>query len=497
MRLKNVEIPGLRLRGRGQAGKHRWQQGATLKIAYGISWNDSKKGRLTGLLMAAIIALSLVNATAKTASIPSFSGPTVSVIVRDAPSSSLPPEQVVQDLGGKVGRQLGIIDGFDAEIPASQLDRLRRSEAVRAVSINAKLEMLSKPETGGPKNHVPAKRLPGSMYNTALTVGADEMWERGVTGQGVDVALVDTGVVPVDGLRTPGKIVNGVDVSFESGAENLRYLDTYGHGTHMAGIIAGLDSGVSPGQYHNQTNFVGIAPQARVINVKVANAFGATDVSQVIAAIDWVVQHRNDNGMNIRIMNLSFGTDGVQDYTLDPLAYAAEVAWRKGIVVVTAAGNHGYGSTKLNNPAYDPYVIAVGADDSRGTARVEDDKVPGWSSGGDGERNPDFVAPGKSIVSLRSPGSYVDQMSDEGLVNERFVKGSGTSQAAAVVSGAAALLLDARPNLTPDQVKALLISTAQPIPNSDPQVQGAGLIESAAAASAPETSTVQIGRAHV
>jgi serine protease AprX len=309
------------------------------------------------------------------------------------------------------------------------------------------------------------------------------MWDRGVTGAGVDIALVDTGVVPVEGLRTPGKIVNGADVSFESGANNLRHLDTYGHGTHMAGIMAGLDSGVSPGGYDSHANFVGIAPGARVINVKVANAMGATDVSQVIAAIDWVVQHRNDNGMNIRVMNLSFGTDGVQDYTLDPLAFAAEVAWHKGIVVVVAAGNHGYGTKKLNNPAYDPYVIAVGAVESRGTVTSLDDRVPGWSSQGDGERNPDLVAPGKSIVSLRAPGSYVDQMSTpEGIVNERFIKGSGTSQAAAVVSGAAALLLDARPNLTPDEVKALLTSTARPIPASGQQAQGAGIIDPATAA---------------
>ena len=114
--------------------------------------------------------------------------------------------------------------------------------------------------------------------------------------------------------------------------------------------MAGLDSGVAPGPYDSHANFVGIAPGARVINVKVANALGATDVSQVIAAIDWVVQHRNDNGMNIRVMNLSFGTDGVQDYTLEPLAFAAEVAWHKGIIVVVAAGNRGYGTKKLTTP---------------------------------------------------------------------------------------------------------------------------------------------------
>src|SRR5438093_8645645 len=112
----------------------------------------------------------------------------------------------------------------------------------------------------------------------------------------------------------------------------------------MAGIIAGHDDNVSASEYTNHDNFMGVAPDARIVNVKVASASGATDVSQVIAAIDWVVQHRTDNGMNIRVLNLSFGTDGTQDYRVDPLAYAAEVAWRKGITVVVAAGNSGYGT---------------------------------------------------------------------------------------------------------------------------------------------------------
>jgi serine protease AprX len=198
----------------------------------------------------------------------------------------------------------------------------------------------------------------------------------------------------------------------------------------------------------------------------------------VIAAIDWVVQHRTDDGMNIRVLNLSFGTDGTQSYLLDPLAYAAEVAWRKGLVVVVAAGNSGFGSTKLNDPAYDPYLIAVGADDTKGTEDYTDDVIPDFSSRGDAQRHPDFVAPGKSIVSLRAPGSRIDLDNPgarEGYT--RFFRGSGTSQAAAFVSGAAALLLQQRPGLTPDQVKSLLIGTAHPLPNTDAIAQGAGLID--------------------
>jgi len=256
------------------------------------------------------------------------------------------------------------------------------------------------------------------------------------------VAVIDSGVVPVNGLTTTGKVLNGIDLSFESQSDELRHLDTYGHGTHMAGIIAGRDDDVSSTvRSGNSRDFIGMAPGARIVNLKVADAEGATDVSQVIAAIDWVVAHRRDDGMNIRVLNLSFGADGVQDYRLDPLAYAVEVAWRKGIVVVVAAGNRGFGTVKLNNPAYNPHVLAVGASASNGTYSTADDTIPRFSSCGNGQRNPDLLAPGKSIVSLRAANSSADADHPEGRVDSRFFRGSGTSQSAAVVSGAAALVI--------------------------------------------------------
>ena len=319
------------------------------------------------------------------------------------------------------------------------------------------------------------------------------MWDAGFTGAGVDVAIIDSGVVPVDGLRSPGKVVNGPDLSFEGMAcdasgctpSPLANLDTYGHGTHLAGIIAGRDD-AAPGTVTSASsgNFVGVAPDARIVSIKVADALGRTDVSQAIAAIDWVIQHKNANGLNIRVLNMSFGTDGVQRYQLDPLAYAAEQAWHKGIVVVVAAGNDGYGSPKLNNPAYDPYVIAVGGSDGLGTATTDDDIVPSWSATGDGTRNPDVVAPGQSVVSLRVPNGHLDAAYPGARTGERFFRGTGTSQSAAVVSGAAALLLEQRPELTPDQVKALLTGSARKLPLAEAKAQGNGLIDLAAASAA-------------
>ena len=246
----------------------------------------------------------------------------------------------------------------------------------------------------------------------------------------------------------------------------------------MAGIIAGRDDGAPAViQKGNEDHFLGMAPDARVVSVKLADASGATDVSQVIAGIDWVVQNRNRNGLNIRVLNLSFGTDGVQSYLVDPLTYAAEVAWRKGIVVVVSAGNEGYGSAKLNNPAYDPHVLAVGGADGAGTYDYKDDTIQSWSSRGDGTRNPDLVAPGASILSLRNPGSTIDTEASTARVATRFFKGTGTSQAAAVVSGAAALVIQQRPTITPDQVKRLLTNGAQRLQKADPVAQGKGMMD--------------------
>jgi serine protease AprX len=171
----------------------------------------------------------------------------------------------------------------------------------------------------------------GSMYWVAQeATGAAEFWNDGYIGTGVDVAVIDSGVLPVQGLTYPGKVINGPDLSFESQAENLIYMDTFGHGTHMAGIIAGRDDGADTVQRGEEANFLGMAPGARIVNVKVADSAGAVDATQVIAAIDWIVQHRSDNGMNIRVLNLSYGTDGSQNSTVDPLAQAVERAWESG-----------------------------------------------------------------------------------------------------------------------------------------------------------------------
>ncbi len=303
-----------------------------------------------------------------------------------------------------------------------------------------------------------------SMSNTTLYTGAGAWWTAGYTGAGVDVALIDTGVSPVEGLIGPGKIIYGPDLSFESQAPNLTNLDTNGHGTFMAGLIAGNDATLSsPYAGAPASAYRGIAPDARIVSLKVGVADGGTDVSQVIAAIDWVVQHRNDNGMNIRVINLSYGTDSTQSYVADPLAFAVEQAWNAGIFVVAATGNEGYVARagSLTNPAYDPNIVAVGASDSMGTAGLADDVVATFSSTGSHSRYVDVVAPGSHLQGLRVPNAYIDANHPEGLIDSRYFRGSGTSEAAAIVAGAAALAIQRYPTIDPLTLKYLFRSSTR------------------------------------
>jgi serine protease AprX len=452
-----------------------------MTISFGYTWDARAVLVVRRALVAALL---LMMATAMLAQAPrAWTAPSgaIPVIVREAPGARAAAEQAVTAAGGTIGRRLEIISGFAAEIPAQAVPSLERSPAIHSISSNRTVHMLgnNSSTTTTTTEIDPALMefyLQSMFLMTAMT-GAQSMWRAGYTGKGVDIAIVDSGVVPLPEFG--GRLVNGPDLSFESKIDSLRHLDTFGHGTHLAGIIAGKEPGLTTYDQKTwkvPTSFLGMAPDARIVNVKVGARSGATDVSQVIAAIDWVVQHRNTDGLNIRVLNLSFGTDGVQSYRVDPLAYAAEVAWRKGIVVVAAAGNSGFGTSKLNNPAYDPYVLAVGASDFNGTFEFDNDIVAGFSSKGDSARHVDIVAPGRSIRSLRDIGSFVDDTYPAGRVDNRFTRGSGTSQAAAIISGAAALLIQERPGLKPDEVKALLMRTAFALPAADPIAQGRGFV---------------------
>ena len=454
----------------------RWRANASTS---GLSWHSPVTARATLAVVAllAMIAVTLPSPAQAT------QGPAQAVVVRMT-DATVDGAALIEAAGGTVTAELAIINGYAAELSSDGNAELLSNPAVLSVTPDGAVQLT------GWENTANGDMISMSSVADKL-VDADVFWNDGFTGAGIDVALIDSGVSSAAALTTKGKVLNGPDLSFESQDADRIHEDSFGHGTHLAGIIAGRDAN-APSRITTKEarkNFLGIAPDARVISVKVADRNGMADVSQVIAAIDWVVQHRTDNGMNIKVLNLSFGTDGTQSYLLDPLAFAVEQAWHNGIVVVVAAGNDG-ANVALRNPALDPFVIAVGASDHRGTFNTKDDRVAGFSSCGTAARSNDLVAPGKSIVSSMSSSSKAAADHPEAIVDGTYIVGSGTSQAAAVVSGAAALVIDQRPGISPDQVKSLLMSTAQSTGGSK-ICQGAGVLNLGAAKKAATPDATQ------
>jgi serine protease AprX len=311
-------------------------------------------------------------------------------------------------------------------------------------------------------------------------VKADRLWSQGTTGRGVTVAVLDSGVAADPDLVSPtSRILASVNF-----ADQRSVADPGGHGTHVAGIIAGNGT-------RSAGEFVGVAPEANIVDVRVLSSTGSGRISSVVRGIEWVLAHRVT--YNIRVMNLSFGAPTATSYRTDPMSAAVEIAWRQGLVVVAAAGNSGPGRDTVASPGIDPYVITVGAADDHATATPRDDTLAPFSSWGTADSNPkpDLLAPGRRIVSIRVQGSALDSLFPDHVVaahnGSTYLRLSGTSMATPVVSGAAALLLQARPNLSPDQVKALLVGTAQPFGQDsgtalpDPAAGGKGLLDALAA----------------
>ncbi len=368
----------------------------------------------------------------------------------------------VRRVGGRVGARLPMVDGVAAELLRSRVPLLSRAPGVRSVTPNSTIHFTS--YSFG--DDTTASSFVGST-------GAGSAWSAGNQGAGVGVAVIDTGTSPMPDFT--GRLVHGPDLSGEGSI-----IDTFGHGTVMAGLVAGSGAASS-----NNGGYTGIAPKAHVVSVKVAGRNGVADVSTVLQAMHWVSAYKDQ--YNIRVVNLSWGTSSVQSPTLDPLNYAVERLWKQGIVVVVAAGNSGPNPTTIMKPGDDPVVLTVGAYDDKGNTNTSDDQIPKWTSSGPttaGYSKPDVAAPGRTLIAQRSYGSTVELENPKALVSPAYIKGSGSSQAAAVTSGAAALLLAARPTLTPDQVKSILMRTASPIALAGSLQQGSGRINVGAALAA-------------
>ena len=305
--------------------------------------------------------------------------------------------------------------------------------------------------------------------------GSGGLLGGGLTGKGIGVAVIDTGVQSHQDLKRPllGKPVVEVEiVGSEPGI-----MDYFGHGTHVAGIIAG--NGAASSDSLSFRTFKGVAPDVQIISVRALSPDGTGSTSDVMAGIDWVV--KNARLYNIRVMNLSLGHPVYESYRTDPLCRAVAAAVRKGIVVVAAAGNDGAvgsGFGTITSPGNSPSAITVGATDDQDTVPLADDVLAWYSSKGpslvDFVVKPDLVAPGTWIVSARAVASWLDTQHHELTLSIGDYKNdpehatqdgayyslSGTSMAAPMVAGAAALMLQKDPTLTPATVKARLMKSA-------------------------------------
>ena len=389
-------------------------------------------------------------------------------------------EQEVYNLGGKVTRDLSIINAFAAELTAGSALELARSLDVRWVSLDAPLV------STGCTQCIDTSKLANAYVRT---IGADKLWNSTpyLQGNGIGVAVVDSGINSNGDLFTSAGVNRQVaDVRFNTDV-NQTPTDGYGHGTHVASIIGGDGSDTS-GQY------IGVAPMVNIINVKVSNDDGSAMMQDVVAGLQWVLQ--NKSTYNIRVVNLSLNSSVYESYNTSPLDAAVEILWFNKIVVVVSAGNQGNGA--IYPPANDPFVITVGAADDKGTNGISDDVVASFSAYGqtsDGFKKPDLVAPGTNIVArLVNQNMGLAFAHPSNKVGTQYFRMSGTSMAAPMVSGAVALLLQNAPGLTPDQVKYRLTATANKSwPGYTSTKCGAGYLDIYAAVKGTTTQSANTG----
>jgi serine protease AprX len=372
---------------------------------------------------------------------------------------------LVQQVGGTLGRQLPILDAQVAVVPNASLLVLASSASVKRIALD--------------------RPTVSTMERTGATIGATAARQQfGYDGTGIVVAVIDSGVTSWHDDLTGPAGSQRVDQFVDFVNQRTTPYDDYGHGTHVAGIIAGngFDSGGARS---------GIAPAAHLVALKVLDGSGRGRISDVIAALAYAVGQKDLLG--IRVINISIGAGVYESYNLDFLTLAAKRAVDAGIVVVAAAGNNGrrrdgsaqYGG--ITAPGNAPWVLTVGASSHNGTVDRADDTMAAFSSRGptavDYAAKPDLVAPGVGTESLSDPSSSMYVTRSSSLLNGTVPVGylpylslTGTSQATPVVSGTVALMLQANPALTPNAVKAILQYTAQPYAGYDALTQGAGFL---------------------
>lgn len=350
----------------------------------------------------------------------------------------------------RIKRELPLINSFATKVTAGQMEKLLQNNLVKKIWYDREVKAV--------------------LDVASPTVQSPPLWERGITGRGVVVAVLDTGIYAHPDLE--GRIVGFKDLV----KNKTNPYDDNGHGTHVAGDI-GSDGNQSGNLYR------GPAPEAGLVGVKVLDKNGAGTLSTVIEGIQWCID--NKDALGIRVLSMSLGSTATESYADDPACQAVEKAWTNGIVVCVAAGNEGPQPKTISSPGIDPLVITVGAADDMDTLTSDDDQAAVFSSRGptiDGLIKPDVLAPGVNIISLRSPGSTLDKANKKSRIGNWYIPLSGTSMATPLCAGVAAQMLQRDGSLTPDQVKKKLMENANTLGSLDPNIQGAGVIDAVKAA---------------
>ncbi len=368
----------------------------------------------------------------------------------------------VAHAGGRVFGELHIINALAVKLSAADARKLATNPDVHSVSLNSVVKT---------QDYSSGFNTSNLQTTYDQTIGVASYLRYGYTGTGIGVAVIDTGIAGnLPDFQASNATGSRVVETAVTNPLAQTATDTYGHGTDVAGIIAGNGNNRSWSD-PLRGRYIGVAPTANLISVKVSDDSGNASVLDVINGLQFVVDHQSD--YNIRVVNMSLDSNTAQSYTTDPLDAAAEAAWMHGIVVVAAAGNRGSASDAVQYaPANDPYVITVGAADENGTADPSDDTVATWSSQGttqDGFQKPDVYAPGAHIVSVLAPNSAFASMCPTCIVGGQYIRTGGTSMAAPMISGLIADLLQYHPSLTPNQVKGALTSSSVAA-NSLPEV---------------------------
>ncbi len=356
------------------------------------------------------------------------------VIVQSSNNDYTQLKSLIFNLSAKDVYTLPLIGGMACNLTTEAIYRLADNPNIEYISFDSKVFAL--------------------LDIATASIDANFPHEMGYLGEGVTVAVIDTGTSPHNDLTKPNNRI----VGFKDFINNKTSpYDDNGHGTHVAGIIAGNG-------YSSRGKYAGVAPKANILSIKALDENGSGNTSDIIKAISWTIETKDK--YNTKIINLSLGSPANNPCRTDPLCKAVERAVNSGLIVVVAAGNSGPSEKSILSPGISPSVITVGAVDDKRTPDPSDDTIANFSSRGptkDGLMKPDIVTPGVNIMSLSNKKE------------DGYVSSSGTSMATPLVSGSAALLLNKYKDLKPHEVKEKLLKSCINL-NSPPEKQGSGML---------------------